>query len=322
MRYKLHTGDCVEYMKQMSDCSVNLIATDPPYYRVKNEPWDKQWDTERGFLDWMRRIVEQFQRILKPNGSLYLFASPKMAFGVEGVVREYFNVLNQITWTKPNDPGYEGWHKKCSKESLRQFYPVSERVIFAESRQSFSEMIRAKRLDAGMTMIELTGACGAHGDVNHGGAVSNWENGRNTPTEIQWERMSAVLDIPQYKDAVRVFNASAEVQYADVWSFPTVKSYKGKHPCEKPISMMEHIVSVSSRPGDIVFDPFMGSGATGVASINIGREFVGCDLSKHWVDYTEDRLMNLLQSPNHRQRRSTPKKPSQSLTDLPLFSQS
>jgi len=64
-----------------------------------------------------------------------------------------------------------------------------------------------------------------------------------------------------------------------------VQSYPGKHPCEKPAALLEHIISASSRPGAVVLDACMGSGATGKAAVKLGRGFVGIDTSAHWVDY-------------------------------------
>ena len=83
MKYNMHLGDCIEIMRDMADNSVDLILTDPPYFKVKGEPWDNQWAKPTQFLAWLDTVLEQFQRILKPNGSLYLFASPKMAAQVD-----------------------------------------------------------------------------------------------------------------------------------------------------------------------------------------------------------------------------------------------
>ena len=67
----------------------------------------------------------------------------------------------------------------------------------------------------------------------------------------------------EYETLRRPFTVSAEVPYTDVWTFPTVASYPGKHPCEKPAALLDHVIAASSRPGAVVLDPFMGSGATG-----------------------------------------------------------
>ena len=72
-------GDCLELMRAMPANSVDLIATDPPYFKVKGDAWDNQWATPAAFLAWFDLLAEQWQRILRPNGSLYVFAWQKMA---------------------------------------------------------------------------------------------------------------------------------------------------------------------------------------------------------------------------------------------------
>lgn len=57
-----------------------------------------------------------------------------------------------------------------------------------------------------------------------------------------------------------------------------------KHPAQKPVSLLSHIINIASNPGDIVFDPFMGVGSTGVAARQCGRRFVGCEIDKAYYD--------------------------------------
>ena len=127
----IHHGDCLGVMQEMADNSVDLIVAAPPYFRVKDEPWDRQWSSAPAFLAWMGRVAEQWQRILKPNGSLYCFASPQMAARVEVAMLSRFDVLNHLVWNKGDLPT-GGRHKAANKESLRLYFPASERIIFAE----------------------------------------------------------------------------------------------------------------------------------------------------------------------------------------------
>jgi adenine-specific DNA-methyltransferase len=114
-------------MRTMPDASVDAVVTDPPYYRVKDEDWDRQWDDPAAFLAWLDQVAEQWQRVLKPNGSLYCFASPQMAARVEVMLGQRFQVLNSLVWSKP-----DGWHERTCKEDLRSYFPATERIIFAE----------------------------------------------------------------------------------------------------------------------------------------------------------------------------------------------
>lgn len=78
-----------------------------------------------------------------------------------------------------------------------------------------------------------------------------------------------------------------------VWAIGTpTKSEKiyGKHPTQKPVELLERIVLASTNPGDLILDPFMGSGTTGVAALKHGRRFVGIDMESQYVELAEKRL--------------------------------
>ena len=56
MMNQIHHGDCLDVLKTLADNSVDLIATDPPYFRVKGEAWDNQWASAAAFLDWIEAL--------------------------------------------------------------------------------------------------------------------------------------------------------------------------------------------------------------------------------------------------------------------------
>ena len=57
MTYQLHHGDCLEVMSSMADNSVDAVVTDPPYFKVKSEWWDRQWDKPAEFLAWLEWLI-------------------------------------------------------------------------------------------------------------------------------------------------------------------------------------------------------------------------------------------------------------------------
>lgn len=75
-----------------------------------------------------------------------------------------------------------------------------------------------------------------------------------------------------------------------VLNFPSGRSKI--HPTQKPLKLFEKIVEVSSNEGDVVFDPFMGSGTSGVAAKNLNRKFVGCEANDEYFNLAEDRILN------------------------------
>jgi len=302
--YQIIKGDALEIMRGLPDNSINLIATDPPYYKVKDEQWDRQWETPEGFLSWMDELAQEWQRILKPNGSLYVFASPQMAYHVEGVIRKYFNVLNHVIWQK------EGGTRanQADKEILRQYFGNSERVIFAEQNgfrfSSLRDYMLSELEKAKTNPAILRQKLGYPSNVAHNwfsvsgsdGAINCW----GLPTIDDYKLLQKITGFfsrdyyelrKEYEQLRRPFNGSPDVQFVDVWNFETVQGYTGKHPCEKPAPMMEHIVSMSSNPDDIVLDCFMGSGATGAACGKLGRKFIGVDSSEKYYRKAYQRIV-------------------------------
>ena len=126
----LINADCLHFIQSLPDDSIDLIVTDPPYFKVKPNGWDNQWKGNEDYLKWLDHCLAQFWRVLKPAGSLYLFCGHRLASDIEIMMRERFNVLNHIIWAKPS-----GRWNGCNKESLRAYFPATERVLFAEHYQ-------------------------------------------------------------------------------------------------------------------------------------------------------------------------------------------
>ena len=329
-------GDCLEVMATLPDNSIDLICTDPPYFKVKKEWWDRQWETPHGFLNWIDQLAAQWQRILKPNGSLYCFASPRMAARVEVKLGERFNVLNNIVWEKERD---RGKHKLQSKDIARMYSPNTERIIFCEHYgadniakgeagygakcdelrgfvfEPLREWFQQAKIRAGISNKQVNSALGlatgGGGMASHYFGLSyQWE----LPTPEHYAKLQQAFPCyflreyedlrreyedlrreyedlrREYEDLRRPFSVSSDVPYTDVWTFPTVQAYKGKHPCEKPAAMLEHIIKASSRPGAVVLDCFAGSGSTLVAAQKLGRDFIGIEIDPHWVEVCNSKL--------------------------------
>lgn len=71
----LYCADALEVLAGMAENSVDLIAMDPPYFRVKGEAWDNQWPSVEAYLAWLDEVLLGCWRVLRPAGSLYLFVA-------------------------------------------------------------------------------------------------------------------------------------------------------------------------------------------------------------------------------------------------------
>lgn len=341
-RITLHCDDALSVLKQLPDNSIELIATDPPYFRVKKDAWDNQWQSVEEYLAWLDSILLECWRVLKPSGSLYLFCGSKLASDTELLVRQRFNVLSHIIWAKPNGP----WLRQ-NKSQLRAFFPATERIIFAEhygaegfakgcagyaskcaelKKQVFQPLInyfKTAKETLNVSAAEINKVTNSQ-MCSHWFGSSQWQ----LPSEQQYAQLqqlfnhkAAQLDKTyseltteyqslnqqyqlltkeydvlktEYESLRRPFSVSVDVPYTDVWTFKPVAYYSGKHPCEKPADLMQHIIESSSRPGQMVLDLFMGSGSTGKACAKLGRSFIGVELDNIRFDQTCNEIYDQL----------------------------
>jgi DNA modification methylase len=160
--------------------------------------------------------------------------------------------------------------------------------------------------------------------------ASNWILGKNIPNPIDFARLKTILPIAgeyedlrreyedlrreyedlrrEYEDLRRPFSVTRFDPFTDVWTFATVKPRPGKHPCEKPQSLLRHIINSSTRPGAVVLDSFAGSGSTGQACLALGRQFVGIERCHHWYAVASESLKSVqpdLLTPSPQQRISS-----------------
>lgn len=312
----IFNDDALNILKLIPEHSVSLILTDPPYHSTKkgNIVNDKAFSSDDEFIGWMECFAVEWKRILRPNGSIFMYCSSAMEAKLEIMLSKYFNVLSHIVWTKPNEPGFDGWKGKMKKEALRQWYPHSERIIFCEpaldgnlKRSYFGGLLKEKRTACNLSGHQLTEMIGAYGKVNHGGAVSNWESGRNIPSKEQYNKICASLKscglqepMPDYEDVIRPFEVNANIEFTDVWAFPSVRPYKGKHPAEKPLEMLEHCIQSTTFENDIVLDCFAGSGSTLVSALRTKRHTIGIEIDKKWCESIKKRLQSFALLPTER----------------------
>ena len=84
----------------------------------------------------------------------------------------------------------------------------------------------------------------------------------------------------------------ADSEHSNVWRYPIVPANKRLHPTQKPVELLERIITVSCPPGGVVLDPFMGSGSTGAAARTTGRKFIGIERNRGYFDAAQSRLLH------------------------------
>lgn len=122
---------------------------------------------------------------------------------------------------------------------------------------------------------------------------------------LVWDKVSATPNRWYMKNAefTGLFYKGKAIAINDCSSMSCIRhphTDESAHPTEKPVTLMEHYILNSTRPGDLVIDPFMGSGSTGVAAIRAGRRFIGIELDERWHGVAAKRIAKALE---HQQSR-------------------
>ncbi|MDA8479827.1 site-specific DNA-methyltransferase [Citrobacter sp. Awk 4] len=204
---ELINADSLKYIASLPDDCIDLIVTDPPYFKVKPNGWDNQWKGDEDYLLWLDMCLAQFWRVLKPTGSLYLFSGHRLASDIEIMMRERFNILNHIIWAKPS-----GRWNGCNKESLRAYFPATERILFAEHYQGpykpkdcgyeektkelkqhvlnpLISYFRDAREALGVTSKEIAEATGKKNMASHWFGTSQWQ----MPNEADYDKLQQLF---------------------------------------------------------------------------------------------------------------------------------
>lgn len=115
-----------------------------------------------------------------------------------------------------------------------------------------------------------------------------------TETIIWASRSKKSKHLFNYKD-MKIENGGKQMK--SVWTFTPPRKHEkrfGKHPTQKPLQLLERIVRAATDPGDLILDPFNGSGTTGIAAIKHGRRYVGIDMNTDYLDLSRSRFLDLV----------------------------
>ena len=283
----IENKDVSEYLDTLPDTSVNTIVLDPPYYRVVDEEWDKQWKTFDDYLKWMDSVVHKLSRVSKHSASVWLFGMAYQLGFLIPIFEKYgFTYRQHIAI----DKGMKSAAGRTSSK-LKMFPTVTEYIVYfhKESRPLIKEYLQTKLKESKKTPLEINTALGMA--TNGGGKWSTIAGIRQKniqyPTREDWESLTPLLNLEwKYDDYVFKFNLPTGL--TDVWSDIKFQEKGRIHPTQKPAQLIERIVKCSSDVGDIVLDPFMGSGQTARVCKKLGISYIGCEIDAKYYEKLTD----------------------------------
>ena len=279
--HSLIHGDCIEAMNDLYMESVDLVVADPPYFKVVGEKWDYQWRTEEEYLDWCKKWLERVYKTMRFGGSMYLFGYLRTLALMLPMLKDIgFSLRQQIVI----DKGMKAVAGRATK-NYKMFPCTTESALFLiKDNIPFSRFVlKTRQTELGLTSRQINEALGVK---TNGGGMWSIYTGKNVceqfPTKEIWDKLQTTLDFKMpYEKVAQTFNP--QPGFTDVWNDIDFYSEKRIHPTQKPLKLIERIVSASSNPGDLVLDPFAGSGSTLVACEKLVRNCIAIEKDEKYV---------------------------------------
>jgi site-specific DNA-methyltransferase (adenine-specific) len=325
---KLMQGDCLERMKEIESGSVDLILTDLPYGTVKDlgnsdtiqhgmkgkTEWDSVIDTNK--------IMEVANRILRKNGKMVLFAQqpftneliskalPNLPFNYS-MIWEKDHFANALTAKKAPLNYYEDVlvfsksseaippHDFEGKHPLRDYFKIVMEFIGLNLKQINTKLghRRAEHtfyinstqygLCTEKTYLELIEVFGIYEMT----FFKSFEHLKKVDNKFKSGKESERLDYlkkhnQKYPSTFNLWEGNKFK--SNILKYK--KDYTGHHPTQKPVLLLKDIIKTFSNEGDLVVDLTMGSGSTGVACVNTGRDFIGIELDETYFNIAKHRI--------------------------------
>ncbi len=277
----VHADDCRKVMPSMLENSVSLIVTDPPYFIdgmgddwdhgalerrtrgcgvVKSLPIGMKFDRRQGprLQEFMRPVAEEWLRIIRPGGFVLCFSQNRLvhhcAMAIEAAS---FEIRDILAWR------YEGQAKAFSQEHF-----IRKRNIPQAEKDRLIAKLDGRKTPQLKPQCEMIVMAQAPRDGTFVDNWDRWETGLIDPR-------SPVLEPGRFPGTVMPAKKPRE---------------RHGHMTTKPVDLLQHMIRLFSPTGAVVFDPFVGSGSTGVAARMEGRGFIGVEIDADMARSAEKRI--------------------------------
>jgi site-specific DNA-methyltransferase (adenine-specific) len=280
-------GDSIKVLIDGPEGWIDLCFADPPFnIGYLYHGYDDEKDADE-YLEFSEKWMRAVHRALKPTGSFYLAIGDDFAADLCVIARREvgFHMRNWIIWhytfgqQPKNKFARSHTHILYFTKDKAEFTFNPDAIRVASARQTTYKDARANpkgKLPDDTWFLRPQEAA-AHTYIEPGGK------------ELSCDQATKL----GYFDVV-----------SDTWNVSrvcgTFKEREGWHGCQMPIGVLNRIIQASSNPGDVVLDPFNGSGTTVVAAALLDRQYVGIDQSKEYVSYAQKRLEHALQNSDQR----------------------
>ncbi|MCO6438713.1 MAG: site-specific DNA-methyltransferase [Phycisphaerae bacterium] len=269
-------GDCIKGMADLEEGSVDLVFADPPFnIGYKYDVYDDRRAAEE-YLDWSRQWIEGVKRVLKPNGTFWLAIGDEFAAELKVLCTRDLGLhcRSWVVW-------FYTFGVHCKTKFTRSHAHLFH---FVKDRKKFTFNAKDVRVPSARELV--------YGDKR---AV---EGGRSP--DDTW-MMAPVLppEVPT-KDGFVLRPQDIPERFppeSDTWYFSrvagTFNERRGWHGCQMPEQLLGRIIRACSNEGDLVLDPFVGSGTTLAVAKKLNRRYAGFEISQSYAKLARARLAQI-----------------------------
>ena len=307
--FNLIQGDCLIESEQIESGSVDLILTDLPYGTIKgmggemekykrlsNSTWDNVIDTET--------IMNVANRILRKNGKMILFS--QQPFTTELISKAIPNLPHcyNLYWDKMH-------FANCLIANKAPVSYIEDILVFSKKNPvndvEFTHPLRSYFKDVlefiGLNLKGINNVLG-HRHAEHSFYINSTqfnlctEQTYNELIEVfHIDNMEGFKEFSELQEIDKMFNTKYSSTFnlcegnkykSNILKYK--KDYNGYHPTQKPVLLLEDLIKTYSNEGNTIVDLTMGSGSTGVACVNTGRNFIGIELDESYYNIAVERI--------------------------------
>lgn len=261
---KIIHGDCEAVLKGFPDNSIDLIFTSPPYADRRQKTYGGVKPSD--YVDWFLPKAVQFLRVLKPTGTFILNIKERVVDG-----ERHIYVIELIL--KMRDQGWLWteefiWHKRNS-------YPGKWPNRFRDNWERLLQFNKQKRFNMYQEAVVVP--------------IGDWAK----------DRLANLSETDKSRDESKVgsgFGKNVSNWLGRDKVYPTnvihmaTECANKNHSATFPIDLPAWFIKLFTKEGDIVLDPFVGSGTTALAAIQLGRKHVSIDINKEYIELARKRI--------------------------------
>jgi len=277
--FSIITGDCQEVLTSFDDNSFQSCITDPPYGMGM-----EHWDHSVPSVDIWREVF----RVLRPGAFCLAFCSPELYHRLACNVEDAgFNIKDQIMWMTTT---------KMPKPN--RLKPAHEPIVVAQKPYTGSIKACMEKWGCGMIDTETTripwDKLPPKGWVKGGAKRRTFGKDGNTKgSGAEYGTVDANPDGRYPSNIIGEVMIEHQKYFYAPRATRKEKGEDNNHPTVKPVSLMEYLIRVYSPAGSVVLDPFCGSGSTGVAALNVERDFYGIEMDPNYAAIAEQRCADV-----------------------------